>query len=62
MSCMICMICMIGMICMIEHMFSGMDLYCAYPAQHLIGAGEDLDDLDDLMIYEQIDRDLSEVW
>ena len=38
-----------------EHMFSGLDLYYADPAQHLINPGLDLDDLYDL------DRDLSNV-
>ena len=39
-----------GKICMIYHMFPGLDLYCTDPAQHLITAGEDLDDLSDLSV------------
>ena len=37
---------------MIYDMFSGLDLYCTDPAQHLTTAGQDLDDLD---------RDLSDL-
>ena len=40
---------------MIYDMFSGLDLYCTDPAQHLTTAGYDLDDLYDL------DRDLSDL-
>ena len=32
-------------------MFPGLDLYCSDPAQHLITAGEDLDDVDYDLIY-----------
>ena len=28
-----------------KHMFPGLDLYCTDPTQHVITAGEDLDDL-----------------
>ena len=35
-------------ICIIQDMFPGLDLYHTDPAQHLITAGEDLDDLYDL--------------
>ena len=38
--------------CMIQHMFPGLDMYYADPAQHLTTAGEELGDLD---------HDLSEV-
>ena len=33
--------------CMIYHLFPGLDLYCADPAQPLTTASEELDDLDD---------------
>ena len=33
-------------LCMIQHMFPGLDLYYADPAQPLTAAGEELDDLD----------------
>ena len=40
---------------MISHMFLGLDLYYADPAQPLTTAGKELDDLDDL------DHDMPEV-
>ena len=40
-------------ICIVYDMFPGLDLYHAHPAQHIIPAGEEPDDLD---------RDLSDLY
>ena len=40
--------------CMIYDTFSGLDLYCTDPVQHLTREGYDLDDLDDLDDLEDI--------
>ena len=46
-------------------MFPGLDLYYTVPAQRLITAGQDLDDLDrdisDLSDLSDLDRDLSDL-
>ena len=48
------------MLCVTSDVFPGLDMYFTDPAQYIITAGEDLDDLEDLSDLS-VDRDLPEM-